>query len=217
MRVLPTLDQHSDQRVSPEISKALDVKGAEQFIESHPEYYACEHNHTAIQQWLAGHKVPWSLRNIEVAFNELTQDGKLRDSEFTDYKVTKVPLTPEQKGVRKSTGLVLRHSTGGIGENQLTAELPERMEELLGDTIAARKSEDSANYKLAGGAGKPVSKKLQVKYQQSLGVRDRVHPESPYKQHKGYATARATVGLNHPDLKPDSPEYNKKVSELLNK
>jgi hypothetical protein len=199
------------------MSQILDVRGCEQFVAAHPEYFACEHNHKAIRKWLASHGVPWSLRNIEVAFSELSKDGALKQRpEITDYTVTQVPLTAEDKGVQKMrSGLVLRYDTGGIAENQLAAERPERMTELLGDTIAERAAEDAENRKLAGSAGKPVHSKLRVKYQQSLGTSQRRNADNPYS--KQYAEARAVIGLTFPDLKIGSAEYNRKVAEVLDK
>jgi len=217
MRVIPTLDRYSDQKVSSEMSQILDVRGCEQFIAAHPEYYVCEHNHTAIRQWLASQGVPWSLRNIEVAFSELSKDGALKQRpEISNETRTETEPDAYALGVKRMhSGLVLRYGTGTEAEAQLAREKPERMGELLGDTIAERAAEDAENRKLAGSAGKPVHSKLRVKYQQSLGANQRSNRENPYARQ--YAEARAVIGLNFPDLKIDSPAFNRKVSELLEK
>ena len=214
MRVIPTLDQYADQKVSPEMSQILDVMGCEQFVAAHPEYYVCEHNHTAIRQWLASQGVPWSLRNIEVAFSELSKDGALKQRPEISNE-TRKPDAYALGVKRMHSGLVLRYGTGTEAEAQLAREKPERMGELLGNTIAERAAEDESNRKLAGKVGQPVSQKLRVKYQQSLGANQRSNRENPYS--KQYAEARAVIGLNFPDLKIDSPAFNRKVSELLEK
>jgi hypothetical protein len=199
------------------MNEVLDKRGAEQFREAHPEYYASPVNTAKMLGWVKEHGGCISLKNLEVALSVLSADGELeKRPEITDYKVTKVPLTAYDKGVQKMhSGLVLRYNTGGIAENQLAGERPERMAELLGDTIAEREAEDSENRKLAGKVGQPVSQKLRVKYHQSLGANQRSNPDNPYQ--KQWAEARAVVGLNFPHLKAGSHAFNRKVSELLKK
>ena len=212
MRVLPTLDQYSDQKVSPEVSRILDVKGCEQFVAAHPEYYASPHNHAAIQKWLVGHRVPWSLWNFEVAFSELSKDGVLESHpEISSETHAQIALTLYEKGVRKMDSQSTFKNNFPVGtdaERQLAAE--GQYEESFIEKIEERRDELTELRSLSD-IGKPVSPELKQRYRNSLGRTDLSRPPLPV----GWASARRHVRFHRPDLKPDSAAFNAECARLI--
>lgn len=225
------LDQYSDQSISRDLERILDQKGYEQFLEDvGNEYLNTRANASLIVSWLNDHGVPCSRRNCMVAYQELIEQGIFETNSAPEITYTKVPLTPEDRGVQKiHSGVVLRYDRGGMAESQLTRERPERLQELLGDTIDARQEEDTQNYRLV-----PLPKTPRVQGDQlplnqlkksrqidltALKEKYRASLNSNRRQPTNMGLARATVSewieANGLDIAPNSLEFNKLVAECI--
>jgi hypothetical protein len=55
----------------------LDRKGAEAFLEAHPDFYGSEKNAQLLQDWVNQHGGCGSARNFEIAYRVLSAAGKL--------------------------------------------------------------------------------------------------------------------------------------------
>src|SRR5580700_672172 len=71
-----------DEEVREIRKKNLDEVGAEAFVATHPEYYCCDENATALAGRLAQYgenkKLPYSLRNLQLAYREVLAEGKIK-------------------------------------------------------------------------------------------------------------------------------------------
>lgn len=60
----------------------LDEQGIDSFADAHPEFHHCEENSQALQERLAeygdGEKLPCTRRNLELVYNELLAEGKIK-------------------------------------------------------------------------------------------------------------------------------------------
>jgi hypothetical protein len=69
----------------------LDERGAEAFADAHPEFYRCGENSQALQQRLAEHgageRLPFTRRNLELVYNELGKEGKIKSAPPTPTPV----------------------------------------------------------------------------------------------------------------------------------
>lgn len=140
---LPILDRREDQpRLSADMNEILDVRGCEQFIEAHPEYYAIPENFQTIRRWLLQHgNAPWSLKNLEIAFRELRGEGKIVERP----EPTPIEESPESAEPSNNRGITHFGSRDTVRRNH-PAPSPEELERLR----------------------KAHPKKLRLEYQQSL-------------------------------------------------
>ena len=62
----------------------LDEQGIDSFADAHPEFHHCEENSQALQERLAeygdGEKLPCTRRNLELVYNELLAEGKIKSA-----------------------------------------------------------------------------------------------------------------------------------------
>jgi hypothetical protein len=112
--------------------------------------------------------------------------------------------------MRFRSTVVLRNSIGNDAQPQLVGERPERLQELLGKEIAVFETELDRVQKLSE-PGKPVSDELRQEAVQSRLRSRKINSATPAR----IAEARAVVGLNHPEVKKDSPQFNTLAAETL--
>ncbi len=69
----------------------LDEEGTEAFAAAHPEFYQCAENATALAEHLAdfgdGDRLPCTRRNLELVYNELLAEGKIKSAPPTPAAV----------------------------------------------------------------------------------------------------------------------------------
>lgn len=81
-------------------AKQLAIEETNAFVERHPEFYRCPQNQTAMEAWMAEKKAAWNLRNLEIAYEDLSANNKLA-----------VKSEPQTIRPRGSTGLRRENSS----------------------------------------------------------------------------------------------------------
>jgi hypothetical protein len=219
----PRLDEFVDQAVSPQTEAVLAVKGVEQFCETEEgreylENYASGENEDRLLNWTVREAVPVTKRNLQIAFRELVECGQLvRKPEYTfdNPQYTPAPRDKYAGITRFKSTVVLRHPIGNDAQRQLVGERPERLQEILGDDIAAYEAELFRVQKLST-PGAPVSSELKQEYQQSLRKERKAAKKVDNEMLKA---ARVAVLEENPELDINSAPFRKavsiKVSEYL--
>jgi hypothetical protein len=87
-----------DEEVRVLREEHLDEQGIDAFADAHPEFYHCEENSQALQERLAEHgdgeKLPCSRRNLELVYDELRAEGKIKSA-----PPTPTPVPDKRAGV----------------------------------------------------------------------------------------------------------------------
>jgi hypothetical protein len=229
-KVLPQLDYRYDKynsKCSEQMLDVLDRRGLEQFLEwAGDRWYGSDKNCQLMQQWIEEHTDCYSLRNCQVAFNDLREQGLLETPDDGRGNPIYTPQEKPDRGVKRITSTInLRQLIGNDAQRQLVGEKPERLAELMGDKVIAHAEEVSRLRNLspigAGVSGKKndVLPELRAEYKASLQ-----NPESQRQyQAKRWQEARAVVFLNNEQaitegtLKPNSFEFNSLVAAELDK
>lgn len=76
MSTLPRLDKFEDfALLGPQDIEELNRKGSEAFIESNAEYYPSQYNSMALMKWCNDRTVPFTRKNLEIAYREMGAAG----------------------------------------------------------------------------------------------------------------------------------------------
>jgi hypothetical protein len=201
-----------------DVLNMLDGIGIEQFRGAHPEYPNTKRNNDLLQSFLQDRPepLPLSLRNLEIAYYALGDDGQLEPA-IPQVTYTEVPRDKRHGITRADQTVRLRFDTGNMAQSQLTRELPERREELLGDVIARRQFQDGINRAKAGEIGKPINAEFKEQYRRSL------------REHRKTAEGAATMGYaprdyyvaceavlkEHPEMNQNSITFSNLVRSKL--
>jgi hypothetical protein len=194
-RVLPQLDAFDATRWSAEVEQQRDLNAVNQFLAEHPQYFNSDNNSAAMLAWLKFQRVPVTVKNLTIAFRVLSADGKLesfpvqKNSEPETVDTTRGIIKTEVKGTT-----VLRYKAP---DTPLNRKLVER-------DYAARQV-------LCRIGDNPKKTALGTLHRKSL------QDEHESRDDVAYWAARQRVILEHPRLRKDSIEMNKKICEILNR
>ena len=76
MPTLPRLDQFEEFNLrGPEEVEDLNRRGSDAFIESNAEYYPSQYNSMALMKWCNDRTVPFTRKNLEIAYREMQAAG----------------------------------------------------------------------------------------------------------------------------------------------
>lgn len=157
------------------------------FVNSHPEFHRSNKNTEALLSFLQTRDLPITSRNLELAFEDLAEDGlldvkpqvvpisvpsvtvpapKVEDSTSVAPQPVPAPAAPAPV-VAPAGGVVRKRGTTGLqpGDSSTSAELPE-------ETTAPREPSVAELRKMSP-IGKPVTGDLRAAYQADLASRRR--------------------------------------------
>ncbi|HUC42242.1 MAG TPA: hypothetical protein VL913_00720 [Candidatus Micrarchaeaceae archaeon] len=214
---LPQFDRYQTG-FEEDVLNMLDRRGIEQFRDLHPEYPNTKRNNELLQSFLQDRDepLPLSLRNLEIAYYALRDDGQLEPA-IPQVTYTEVPRDKRHGITRADQTVRLRFDTGNMAQSQLTRELPERREELLGDVIARRQFQDGVNRARAGEIGKPINPDFKEQYRRSLREHSKTQRNKPtlgYNAAEFYAACDAVL-KEHPEINQQSITFNNLVRAKL--
>ena len=87
MPTLPRLDQFDDfTLLGPQDIEDLNRRGSDAFIESNAEYYPSQYNSMALMKWCNDRTVPFTRKNLEIAYREMQAAG------LVELRPTPAPL-----------------------------------------------------------------------------------------------------------------------------
>jgi hypothetical protein len=207
------LDQFDAFDKNPEVNNARVARACEDFKNDYPDYYGTEENTRELLAWLTKRGVPITRLNLSEAYEQLMAIGDVLTQR--SGIVEHVPADTNKQGDRGITkvgslGTVkINFPIGSDAQRNLVGQQPHRMREIMGEEIAAATAH-LVELRDSSEIGKPVSPALRYEYGASLRQQRALKTPSA-----STAEARAVVALYHPDIKRDSPEFNRLVAETL--
>lgn len=211
-RQLDQFDKHDQSRGgNPAVDNVRIARASEEFMADNPDYFPCGENTRVLLAWLNNADVPITRLNLQEAYDQLKSLGNvLKERPETVFHELKDQDKQGDRGVQKITNtLNLRFPVGSDAQRNLAGKNPHRMQEIMGQTIA-EDQQDRQELRSTSEVGKPVSKELRQRYLAS------VRAQHAYRTSGApLAEARACVGLNYPNVKVDSREFNRLVAELI--
>ena len=213
MPTMRMLDQPDElDRTGGPAANARVAQASKDFMNDYPDYYGSEHNTQKLIGWLTERGFPITRLNLSEAFEQLTALGALHTRPEIDIHVPKDSKMQGDRGVQKIGSMdtvKINFPVGSDAERNLTGQQPHRMQEIMGDSIAAATAH-LVELRDSSEIGKPVSKELRYEYGASLR-QERAKKATVART----AEARAVVALNNPGMRRDTSEFNRLVAETL--
>jgi len=188
------LDQFDSQDSNPAVREARAVRETEAFMNDFPDYFDCPENTRVMLAWINNAGVPISRRNLSIAHGVLKSFGNV----IIERPKAVVPVrevTQGDRGITKTAvkdTVVLKYKAEDTPLNQ---QLVDR--DYLARQQLCRIGDD------------PKKTALGALHRKSL------LDERESRDDVTYVAARQKVALKYPNIKRDSPQFNRLVVEVI--
>ena len=201
-RILPTF-QTFPEATTVEQRNAIEIQGAEEFLEANPSFYGSRRNANHLRDFCHLRGVLCSRFNLEVAFNAIGDQLEQRPAEIDD-EPTEVVVSRFHPKTEAELQL--------LAEAKVSRQVEEAEIRALSPIPASKNARFTGKSQVA-----PISKSLAAAYHESLNSRKQEAVDTGSR----LRDARIAVANSNPELYDagrghgESPEFKKAVSEYL--